>query len=116
MLLIEAAGIANAIAAERYLRSNFAGRCVRVVFEPQETDLAAAIANTEQLEAMFTNDTTPRLLDGTGATSGPLLRLALQCGYDSRIGFEDTELLEDGTRATNAISYGRRCRSKAAGY
>jgi uncharacterized protein (DUF849 family) len=42
---------------------------------------------------------TPRLLHGFEHSAWPLLDIALQRGYDTRIGFEDTLFMPDGSRA-----------------
>ncbi|GAC1393853.1 MAG: hypothetical protein NVS4B11_20280 [Ktedonobacteraceae bacterium] len=43
---------------------------------------------------------TSRLLYGFDTTAWPLLKLALQRGYDTRIGLEDTIILPDGRQAS----------------
>jgi uncharacterized protein (DUF849 family) len=46
----------------------------------------------------------PRLLHGQDKTAWPILDLALRRGYDTRIGFEDTLRLRDGSVAEdNAV-------------
>ena len=42
---------------------------------------------------------TPRLLHGFDATAWPLLKVAIQRGYDTRIGLEDAVALPDGRLA-----------------
>jgi len=46
------------------------------------------------------NVQTPRLLHGFDTTAWPLLKVALQRGYDTRIGLEDTLTLPDGRKAS----------------
>lgn len=92
------AGLCTPAAAERYLRF---GRCMRVLLEPQECDMTAVVANVERIERVLANDTAPRVLHGTAETVWPLLRLARTRGYDGRIGFEDTLLLDDGSAASS---------------
>ena len=92
------AGLCTPAAAERYLRF---GRCMRVLLEPQERDVATAAANVERMESVLAGDTAPRVLHGTGVTAWPMLHLARSRGYDGRIGFEDTLLLEDGAVASS---------------
>jgi uncharacterized protein (DUF849 family) len=95
------AGLATAAGAMLYAQSVAAGRCVRILLEPQETDVDAARENVKRMERVLDDavDHTPRLLHGMGETVWPMLRLAMTRGYDSRIGFEDTIFLDDGSIA-----------------
>jgi uncharacterized protein (DUF849 family) len=92
------AGVANRFAAEQLTRSGFAGRCIRVMFEPREQSLAEALASVsaaaDVLDAAGVN--CPRLLHGVDATAWTLLDEAATRRYDARIGFEDTLTLPDG--------------------
>jgi uncharacterized protein (DUF849 family) len=85
--------------------SGLGGRCLRILIEPQESDLAAASATVLEIEAVLDRSSVQprRLLHGTGPTAWPLLALARERGYDARIGLEDTLTLPDGRRpADNA--------------
>jgi len=97
------AGLSNARGAELFVDSGLAGRCLRVMFEPQEGDADAALRALAQLEATLDGAgiKLPRLLHGTGPTVWPLVDEAIARGYDIRVGFEDTLTLPDGTTAPN---------------
>ena len=74
---------------------------MRLLIEPDEPETAAALATVRAIEALLDGAgiQTPRLLHGSEATAWPLLDEALRCGYDTRIGLEDTLMLPDGSPA-----------------
>jgi uncharacterized protein (DUF849 family) len=73
------AGLASADDARLLIATGLAGRCVRLLIEPDEPEITAALATVRAIEA--------------------LLDEALRCGYDTRIGLEDTLVLPDGRTA-----------------
>ncbi|MBV9257493.1 MAG: 3-keto-5-aminohexanoate cleavage protein, partial [Ktedonobacteraceae bacterium] len=79
-------------------KSGIADHCLRLLIEPPEKEIAAALATVEAIEHCLDegNIKTPRLLHGQDATTWPLLELALRRGYDTRIGLEDTLMMPDG--------------------
>jgi uncharacterized protein (DUF849 family) len=98
-------GLPEAVAAERLVRSRLAPRCLRVLIEPQAQELDVALRTVEEIEAVLDAGgvALPRLLHGLDHTAWPLIGTAAARGYDTRIGFEDTLTLPDGTPApTNA--------------
>ena len=98
-------GLPEAVAAERLVRSRLAPRCLRVLIEPQVQELDASLRTVEEIEAVLDAGgvALPRLLHGLDHTAWPLIETAAARGYDTRIGFEDTLTLPDGTpAATNA--------------
>lgn len=98
-------GLPEAVAAERLVRSGLAPRCLRVLIEPQAQELATALRTVEEIEAVLDAGGVAlrRLLHGLDHTAWPLIGAAATRGYDTRIGFEDTLTLPDGTPApTNA--------------
>ena len=79
------------------------------IFPPSESAsgqaLDAALRTVEEIEAVLDAGGVdlPRLLHGLDHTAWPLIGTAAARGYDTRIGFEDTLTLPDGTPApTNA--------------
>ena len=80
-----------------------AGRCLRLLIEPREGALDAAMDTVRGIERQLdaAGVPTPRLLHGTEATAWPMVERALRQGYDTRIGFEDTLSVPDGRRAQN---------------
>lgn len=92
------AGIATIDDAWSLRKSGIARHCLRLLIEPSEKEVAAALATIEAIERCLDEAAiqTPRLLHGQNATTWPLLELALQRGYDTRIGLEDTLTMSDG--------------------
>ena len=100
------AGLAKPVAAERLVRSGLAPRCVRVLIEPQAQELDVALRTVAEIEGLLDAAavTLPRLLHGIDRTAWPLITEAAARGYDTRIGFEDTLTLPDGSlAASNAV-------------
>ena len=97
------AGLDTVEAGELLVESSLGHRCLRVLLEPQAAELAAAQATIAGIEARIESlgGGVRRLLHGTGPTAWPLLVLARDRGYDTRIGLEDTLLLPDGRRAAD---------------
>ena len=96
------AGIWNAPAAAALVKSGLAGHCLRILLEPAEASCSAR-ANLLQMEEVLIGVTAPRLLHGLGHCTWHVVDLAARRGYDTRIGFEDTLRLPDGsTAASNA--------------
>lgn len=95
------AGVANTTAAGRLARSGLAARCLRILLEPQVQDLDAALRVLCDVEAMLDEAriALPRLLHGIDRTAWPLISEAARRGYQTRIGFEDTVTLPDGSPA-----------------
>ena len=95
------AGLCDADAAEIFLNSGLASRCLRVLLEPQEQEIEGAREAVKQIEEVLERGTvgTARLLHGTEATTWPILEEAVIRGYGVRVGFEDTLKLPDGAVA-----------------
>lgn len=95
------AGIWTADAATVLAESGLAPHCVRLLIEPMEQDLGAALANVKGMEDRLdgVGPAVPRLLHGVEATAWPVLDHARLLGHDTRIGLEDTLRLPDGTVA-----------------
>jgi uncharacterized protein (DUF849 family) len=106
------AGLAAVGDVRLLLALGLAGRCVRIMFEPDEQDVEAALEHVRAMEALLdeAHVQTPRLLHGFERTAWPLLDVAVQRGYDTRIGFEDTLLMPDGRlAASNAALVAAAC-------
>jgi len=97
------AGLWTAASAERLVASGLADRCLRHLIEPMVDDLDGARAAAEAIEVVLdaAGATVPRLLHGRGDTSWPLLIDAVKRGLQTRIGFEDTLVLPDGSAAAS---------------
>lgn len=92
------AGVWNAPAAVTLVESGLEDRCARLLLEPAEASCWSRL-NLRQIEAVLAGGQTPRLLHGLGRCTWHLLELATRRQYDTRIGFEDTLRLPDGSRA-----------------
>jgi uncharacterized protein (DUF849 family) len=95
------AGVWSATAGTILVRSGLADRCLRILVEPMEQTYETALANVGEIEAALAGvaPEVPTLLHGIEVTAWPLVPVAVQRGYDVRIGFEDTLTLPDGTPA-----------------
>ena len=98
------AGLSDAEAANVFVKSGLASRCIRVLIEPQEQDFEQAVGNVKAIEGLLASrlantNVPPILLHGTEATAWPMLDEAMARGYDIRVGLEDTLVMPDGTRA-----------------
>lgn len=97
------AGLSSQPAAECYIRSGIASSVLRILIEPPEYDLHAALEtvhNIKKMLAIWRLDL-PVVLHGTESTTWELLDEAIRRGHDIRIGFEDTLRLPDGQTAPN---------------
>ena len=94
------AGIWNAPAALTLVETGLAGHCLRILIEPAEGSCRAH-GNLEQIEASLDSVDRPRLLHGLGPCAWEFVELAAKRHYDTRVGFEDTLTLPDGTRANS---------------
>lgn len=95
------AGIFNKTAVQAFAAWEKRDRCLRILIEPNETTVKAAINNVIQIETILkdTAPQLPRLLHGLDETTWPMVKLAAERGYDTRIGFEDSAYLPDGQMA-----------------
>ena len=94
------AGIWNAPAAVALVESGLTGECARILLEPAEASCWARL-NLVQMERALKNASRPMLLHGLGRCTWDFIALATRRGYDTRVGFEDTLKLPDGTRAAS---------------
>ena len=92
------AGIWNAPSAVVLVESGFADRCMRILLEPAEASCRAR-TNLLQMEAVLVGVTPRRLLHGLGPCAWEFVNLAAARQYDTRVGFEDTLRLPDGSPA-----------------
>jgi uncharacterized protein (DUF849 family) len=103
------AGLCDAEAAEVFLKSGLAPRCIRVLLEPQEQEMKDALENVGAIERVLKPGLLklPRqlsfLLHGTEATAWPMMAEAITRGYDVRVGLEDTLVLPDGRIAQDNV-------------
>jgi uncharacterized protein (DUF849 family) len=95
------AGLSSVEDAQLLVRLGIGERCLRLLIEPDEQNIDEAWAIAQQIEYTLGDAgiQTPRLLHGFERTAWPLLTIALERGYDVRIGFEDTLTLPDGQEA-----------------
>lgn len=97
------AGLWTADAARRLIASGLADRCVRHLIEPMDQQIDEARTTATAIEAALDEGGTsaPRLLHGNRDTTWPLLIDAVKAGHQTRIGFEDTLVLPDGSAAAS---------------
>lgn len=94
------AGVWTTRDAQLLVGSGLAGECLRVLIEPaqQPGDASGELAS---IEAVLDRVHLPRLLHGYESSAWEFVRLAAERGYDTRIGFEDTLALPDGSPAAS---------------
>jgi uncharacterized protein (DUF849 family) len=92
------AGVWTASAAAVLVASGLADRCVRILLEPRDDTIEAALVTVDAIEEALGGvaPDVPRLLHGSGPTAWDLVAEAARRGYDTRIGLEDTLRLPDG--------------------
>jgi uncharacterized protein (DUF849 family) len=95
------AGLGSVLAVENFVGSKIGPQCLRALLEPEEQDMAAAVAVVGFLEAFLNRGSVkiPRLLHGYNDTAWNFIGIAAMKGYDTRIGFEDTVVMPDGKSA-----------------
>jgi uncharacterized protein (DUF849 family) len=95
------AGISSSGAAREFVNSGLAGKCLRLLIEPQEQTLESALATVSEIETILTAGSIklPLVLHGLNDTAWPLLDVAIRRGHSIRIGFEDTLKLRNGNIA-----------------
>jgi len=103
------AGLSDADAAEVFVRSGLAARCIRVLIEPQEQEIERALETVRAIEKLLNKHSAelrplpPTLLHGTEATVWPMMDVAFARGYDIRVGLEDTLVMPDGKLAKDNV-------------
>lgn len=96
------AGLSDADAANVFVKSGLASRCIRVLMEPQEQELERALETVNAIEHLLASglahlpNVPPILLHGTEATTWSLMDEAIARGYGVRVGLEDTLVMADG--------------------
>lgn len=97
------AGISDLQTAKFFRESNLLKHCFRILLEPGEQELPAALDNLKTMEDCLTDIWMgkPVLLHGFDRTCWDILDVAINKGYDLRIGFEDTLRLRSGEIAHN---------------
>lgn len=88
-------------AAEAFGRYPRAGECTRILIEGTRQDIGQAVAEVKAIASVVAGLGLPVLCHGEGAETWPLFRLAVDAGFDSRIGLEDTFELPDGRMAAS---------------
>jgi len=98
-------GLNEKRAAEIFVKSNLGKGCCRILIEPEEQDLDAAIKTISEIEQLLDSNkiVIRRLLHGFNSVSWDILREAKKKGYDGRIGMEDTIYLENGKKVAGNL-------------
>ncbi len=109
------AGLWHAAAVDAWLASEHRDRCMRVLLElPDGLDAVATeieAARLLQRVRAGAGGRVPVLLHGEGSSTWPALRCAGSWGLDTRIGFEDTLVLPDGSPARDNTALVRAART-----
>jgi uncharacterized protein (DUF849 family) len=91
-------GLASESDARRLIESGLAPHSLRILLEPEEQTLEAALANVAAIERVLDHAGVhaARLLHGMDTTAWPLVEEAIRRNLATRIGLEDTLQLPDG--------------------
>jgi uncharacterized protein (DUF849 family) len=91
--------------AVRLLELGLARFALRMLVEvgEQEPDRANAVADEIFTTLGRSEIQKPVLLHGVDASAWPLLRRAIESGFSTRIGLEDTSILPDGSVAKSNV-------------
>jgi len=92
------AGIWNAEAATVFRQSGLSNRCLRILIEPAQ-EPGNAEQRLKEIESALRGIECSRLLHGFEKFTWSFVALAYSLGYDTRVGFEDTLTLPDGSLA-----------------
>jgi uncharacterized protein (DUF849 family) len=92
------AGIWNVEAANIFLQSGLSNRCLRILVEPAQ-EPGNAEERMKEIESALRGIECSRLLHGFETSTWSFIALASSLGYDTRVGFEDTLTLPDGSPA-----------------
>jgi uncharacterized protein (DUF849 family) len=112
------AGVWSVADAEALVDSGLASQTLRVLVEPVEVGRKDAVSVVNAIHRVLDRHdvAAPRLQHGDGEAVWILLEDAVARGIDTRIGFEDTLLLPDGTPAgSNAALVHAACGLGAGG-
>lgn len=95
------AGLWTAGDADQLAASDFAGRIIRVLVEPQDGDPEAAVATAARVADTLSRHgiSVPQVHHGYDLATWEVIRVALRSGWDIRVGLEDTRVLPDGSTA-----------------
>lgn len=95
------AGLLSLDDARRFVASDLAPRCRRVLIEPLDADPDAAVRHAEAMERVVTEAgiALPQVHHGDGIASWAVNRRAISRGHGIRTGLEDTPVLPDGRTA-----------------
>jgi len=109
------AGIWSVADAAKFIAHPDASRCLRVLIEINEQDLAAAMAAWHGIRALLDGAgiDLPRLLHGLDVTVWDFYRETLARGIDARIGLEDGKHLPSGAVAEDNAALIRAARALA---
>jgi uncharacterized protein (DUF849 family) len=97
------AGLLAVADAEAFVRSGIAARCVRVLIEPLDPDVDAALAEAAAMEAIVAKAgiSLEQVHHGDGVASWAVSARGLARGHGMRTGLEDTIYLPDGVPAAD---------------
>jgi uncharacterized protein (DUF849 family) len=111
------AGLWTVADAELLVRSGLADQMTRVMIEPVDVSREEAVPLVSAIHDVLDRAAVraPRLQHGDGGATWILLQDSVARGIDTRIGFEDTFLLPDGSRAASNADLVRAARELGAG-
>jgi uncharacterized protein (DUF849 family) len=100
------AGLLELADAERFVTTDLARHCTRILIEPLDEDTDAAVAHAAAMEEMITaaGITLPQVHHGEGIASWAVNERGARRGHGVRTGLEDVLVLPDGQPAADNAS------------
>ena len=100
------AGLLELADAQRFVATDLPRQCTRVLIEPLDEDVDAAVAHAAAMEEAITaaGITLPQVHHGEGIASWAVSERGLRRGHGCRTGLEDVLVLPDGRAAPDNAS------------
>jgi uncharacterized protein (DUF849 family) len=100
------AGLLELADAERFVTTDLAAHCTRVLIEPLDEDIETAVAHAAAMEQVVAGAgiTLPQVHHGEGIASWAVSERGLRRGHGFRTGLEDVLVLPDGQSAPDNAS------------
>ena len=94
------AGLLSLEDARSFVAAGIADRCTRVLIEPLDADPGIAVAHAAEMESIIVaaGIELEQVHHGDGIATWAVVRRALDRGYGTRAGLEDTTVLPDGSQ------------------
>jgi uncharacterized protein (DUF849 family) len=95
------AGLSTGEDAEKLIDSGLAPLVMRVLIEPRSDTVDGTMGHADRILDVLARLDSPKpiLMHGSGVSAWPMIDRAFASGFSTRVGFEDTAVLPDGSPA-----------------